>query len=316
MVADGTRFSKSSAFPSAAASFPSPRGRHVGLAVIVPAYDEVNGIAETLDRTRDVLAGLDCVSEVIVVDDGSTDGTGEAAANCGARVISHSVNRGYGAALKTGILSTSAPAVLIMDADCTYRPEAIPKLYALLNGADMVVGSRELTSSGVLWIRRPAKWFLNRYASFLVGRPVPDLNSGQRVMKRDVVLRYLHLMPDGFSFTSTITLAMLTNGHPVIYQPIEYDQRRGDSKIRAVHFLDFLLLIMRAMILFNPLRIFLPISGVLFLIGTAMLALDIARRDLSETTVMALLSALVVWVVGLLAETIARLHMRPPQSDI
>jgi len=128
MVADGTRFSKSSAFPSAAASFPSPRGRHVGLAVIVPAYDEVNGIAETLARTRDVLAGLDCVSEVIVVDDGSTDGTGEAAAKCGARVVSHSVNRGYGAALKSGILSTSAPAVLIMDADCTYRPEAIPKL--------------------------------------------------------------------------------------------------------------------------------------------------------------------------------------------
>lgn len=315
MVADGTRLSKSGALSSAPTVFSSQHP--IDLAVILPAYDEVDGIEETLGRVQAVLSHLDCTSEVIVVDDGSTDGTREVAAKSGARVISHAVNRGYGAALKTGIQNTSAAAVLIMDADCTYRPEAILRLYALLDHADMVVGSRELTSSGVLWIRRPAKWILNHFASFLVGRHVPDLNSGQRVMKRDVLLKYLHLMPDGFSFTSTITLAMLANGHPVIYEPIDYDPRTGESKMRAVHFLDVLVLIMRATVLFNPLRVFLPLSGLFCLAGAGLLVRDFVRWRLSPTTVMAFLFALVVMAFGLLADMIARMQMHqmpPPRS--
>ena len=156
--------SKSSATPSVSAPFPSRRP--IGLAVILPAYDEVRGIEATLAREHEVLTSLDCTSEIIVVDDRSTAGTREAACRSGARVISHAVNRGHGAALKTGILKTSADAVLIMGADCTYRPEAIPRLYTLLDGADMVVGSRELMSSGVLWIRRPAKWIPNCFEAF------------------------------------------------------------------------------------------------------------------------------------------------------
>jgi len=317
MIGDGTRSSVSSAFPSAAAAFPSRRP--IDLAVLLPAYNEVAGIDATLLRVNKVLEGLNCSSEVIVVDDGSTDGTRAAASQAGARVISHAVNRGYGAALKTGVQNTTADAVLIMDADCTYRPEAIPRLYSLLGGADMVVGTRELTAKGVLWVRRPGKWILNRFASFLVGRRVPDLNSGQRVMKRDVVLRYLHLMPDGFSFTSTITLAMLANGHAVIYEPIDYDRRTGDSKIRASHFLDFMLLVMRAIVLFNPLRVFLPISGLFLLGGTGLLVRDFVRWRLSPTTVMAFLFALVVWAIGLFADTINRMQMQhhlppPPRS--
>lgn len=131
-------------------------------------------------------------------------------------------------------------------------------------------------------------------------------------MKRHVVLPYLHLMPDGLSFTRTIALAMLANGPPVIYEPIDSTSARADSKIRAGHFLDFMLLIMRAMVLFNPLRVFLPLSGLLFLIGALMLVLDIVKRDLSGTAVMAFLSALVVWVVGVLVDAISRLQMQPP----
>jgi len=282
------------------------------LAVILPAFNEANGITDTLSRVRTVLAGLNCSSEIIVVDDGSKDGTGQKATDAGVRVITHPWNRGYGAALKTGVLSTEATAILIMDADSSYLPDAIPKLLAGLDRADMVVGTRSLGSEGVAWIRRPGKWMLNRLASYLIGLNIPDLNSGQRVMKRDVLLKYMHLCPSGFSFTSTITLAMLANGHPVIYVPIEYVKRSGQSKIRAGHFVSFILLVVRSIVLFNPLKVFLPLGAIIFLVGVGKLIQDIYRWNLSETAVMAFLSAITVWAVGLLADMIARLQMQPP----
>jgi len=282
------------------------------LTVILPAFNEAPGIEDTLARVRTVLDGLPLTSETIVVDDGSTDGTGTLAAGCGARVIAHPWNRGYGAALKTGILASRARAILIMDADCSYLPEAIPTLYARLDGADMVVGERRLTSVGVNWIRRPGKWILNRLASFLVGVRIPDLNSGQRVMKRETLLRYMHLCPSGFSFTSTITLAMIANGHRVLYEPVEYAIRAGHSKIHASHFFSFILLVVRAIVLFNPLKVFLPLGAIAFLIGIGKLVQDIYLWNLSETAVMAFLSAVTIWSVGLLADMIARLQMQPP----
>jgi glycosyltransferase involved in cell wall biosynthesis len=282
------------------------------LAVILPAFNEAPGIAETLTRVRQVLTDFPFSSEIIVVDDGSTDGTAERAAAAGVRVITHHWNRGYGAALKSGILASTAPAILIMDADCTYPPDAIPRLYAKLDKAEMVVGSRWLRSEGVAWVRRPGKWLLNRFASYLVCRRIPDLNSGQRVMKRQTVLRYMHLCPSGFSFTSTITLAMIANGHNVVYEPIEYAKRTGESKIRASHFASFILLVVRSVVLFNPLKVFLPVGAFLFLVGVVKLIQDLYLDNLSETAVMAFLSAITVWSVGLLADMIARLQMQPP----
>jgi glycosyltransferase involved in cell wall biosynthesis len=298
--------------PSPAAAGPLPAAARVDLAVILPAYNEIDGIERTIASVRHALAGLDRSSEIIVVDDGSVDGTGERAAACGAQVVTHPVNRGYGAALKSGILHTDAPVVMIMDADCTYPSDAIPRLLDRMGDADMVVGARTLTSNGIAWIRRPAKWVLNRFASYLVGRRIPDLNSGQRAMRRAAVLRYLHLLPDGFSFTSTITLALLANGHHVIYEPIDYAKREGRSKIRASHFGSFMLLVVRAIVLFNPLKVFLPMGALLFLAGVAKLIQDILLWNLSETAVMAFLSAIVVWAVGLLADMISRLQMQPP----
>ena len=282
------------------------------LAVILPAFNEAGGIEGTLARVKEVLATFPGRTEIIVVDDGSTDGTGARATAAGVRVLTHKWNRGYGAALKTGVLATEAPAILIMDADSTYPPDAIPRLYSGLAGADMVVGSRDLNSKGVAWIRRPGKWMLNRFASYLVGLHIPDLNSGQRVMKRDTLLRFMHLCPSGFSFTSTITLAMLANGHNVVYEAIDYGKRTGRSKIRASHFVSFILLVVRSIVLFNPLKVFLPLGAVIFLIGVGKLLEDLYLRNLSETTVMAFLSAITVWAVGLLADMIARLQMNPP----
>ncbi len=222
------------------------------------------------------------------------------------------MNQGYGAALKTGILNANAKAIAIIDADCTYPPEALPLLTAQLAHADMVVGARSLSSSGVAWIRKPGKWMLNSFASYLVGRHIPDLNSGLRVIRRDTVLRYMHLLPNGFSFTSTITMALLANNHNVRYEPIVYAARVGRSKIRASHFFSFMLLVVRAIVLFNPLKVFLPLGGALFLLGLLKLAQDIVRWNLSETAVMAFLSAIIVWAVGLLADMIARLQMQSP----
>lgn len=300
--------------PSAQLEPPAAASATPDLAVILPAFNEAEGIGETLARVRQVLDGLPLSTEILVVDDGSTDGTGLRAAEAGVRVTTHAWNRGYGAALKSGILATQAPAIMIMDADCTYEPEAIPRLYAQLNGAAMVVGTRRLLSDGVAWVRKPGKWMLNKFASYLVGRHIPDLNSGQRVMKRDVVLRYMHLCPDGFSFTSTITLAMLANGHNVIYEPIGYLKRAGRSKIRASHFASFILLVVRSMVLFNPLKVFLPLGALIFLAGVAKLIEDIYLWNLSETTVMAFLSALTVWAVGLLADMISRFQMQVPHG--
>ncbi len=288
-----------------------PRPATPDLAVILPAFNEAGGIEATLGRIREVLATFPGSTEVIVVDDGSTDGTGATATSVGVRVVTHRWNRGYGAALKTGIMSSTAPAILIMDADCTYPPDAIPRLYEKLDEADMVVGSRLLTSRGVSWIRRPGKWLLNRFAGYLVNRHIPDLNSGQRVMKRETVLRYMHLCPSGFSFTSTITLAMLANGHHVIYEPIDYQKRTGRSKIRASHFASFILLVVRAIVLFNPLKVFLPVGALAFVAGIAKLIQDIYLWNLSETAVMAFLSAMTIWAVGLLADMISRLQMQP-----
>jgi glycosyltransferase involved in cell wall biosynthesis len=285
------------------------------LAVIIPAFNEEGGIRTTVERVQAVLDRMSCRSELVVIDDGSADRTAAEAAAAGARVVAHQANKGYGAALKTGIRGTQADCVLIIDADCTYPPEAIPRLWAHMTTADMAVGSRPITSTGITWARRPAKWFLNRLASYLVGRHIPDLNSGQRIMRRSVLLQYLPLLPMGFSFTSTITMAMLANGHEVVYEPIDYAVRTGRSKIRPQDFGNFILLVVRAIVLFNPLKVFLPAGAVLFVVGLAKLAQDIYLQNLSETAVMAFLSAIVVWSVGLLADMIARLQVsRGPQA--
>jgi len=286
-----------------------PREMARAVSVIIPAFNEASHIAAEIESVRLALQPTGWEAEIIVVDDGSVDGTGDVAAATGVRVLRHRHNMGYGAALKLGIEAARFDWILITDADGTYPAEFIPQLLAAAPDNDMIVGARTGRDVHIPLLRRPAKWFLRRLASYLAGQPLPDLNSGLRLMRRRLVERYVHLLPSGFSFTTTITLAAACNGHPVEYLPIDYRARLGQSKIRPWHAYDFALLILRTIVFFNPLKVFLPVGGVLALAGMAKFAYDVTKNNLSESAVLALLGALLIWSIGLLADQNSRIAM-------
>mgnify|MGYP000153291322 CR=1 FL=1 len=286
--------------------------RPLGVSVIVPAYNEERGIGAVLADLRRVLDGLDLPAELLVVDDGSTDGTAaEARRTEGVRVLEHRANRGYGAALKTGIREARYELIAITDADGTYPCEAIPQLVERWRATDcaMAVASRTGRHVEIPLIRRPAKWVIGRMANMVAGEPIPDINSGLRLFRRSVAMRLFPLLPDGFSFTTTITLALLTNGFRVEYLPIDYRARVGRSKIRPIRdTLGFMQLILRIALYFAPLKIFLGLAGLLLLLAVAWaLVSRFALGQLADvSTVVLAEGALQIAIVGLLAELVNR----------
>ena len=279
------------------------------ISVIVPAYNEEKGIAAQLESIRLVLEGRDITHEIVVVDDGSEDTTAQRAGQGCDKLIRHPQNRGYGAALKTGISAAQYDTIVTIDADGTYPADAIPELMAHLQDYDMVVGSRTGAHVKDPLMRRLAKWFLRKLAGYLAGRTIPDLNSGLRVMKKEMVGRFFPILPSGFSFTTTITLALLCNEYLVYYHPIDYHQRIGTSKIRPLHAYHFWLLILRTIVFFNPLKIFMPLGGVLFLGGTGKFVYDLYIGNLSESAIMGFLGAFIIWAIGLHSDQIARVSL-------
>jgi glycosyltransferase involved in cell wall biosynthesis len=191
------------------------------VSVIIPAFNEAAHVARQVREVAAVLASSDWAFEVIVVDDGSTDDTSAAALGEGVRVLRNRRNRGYGASLKRGIAAAQYDWVLIIDADGTYPSSSIPELLALADTSEMVVGARVTATRHIPMVRRPAKWFLTRLASYLAERDLPDLNSGLRLIRRELVEQYQYLLPSGFSFTTTITLAATCDDHEVAYVPID-----------------------------------------------------------------------------------------------
>jgi glycosyltransferase involved in cell wall biosynthesis len=288
-----------------------PTSDPVELLIVIPAYNEEGAVAATVKRIRAALSELPTRFEIIVVDDGSTDGTRTAAELSGAVVLSSAENGGYGSALKRGIAAGQSDYVAIIDADGTYPPESLIPMIELARTADMVVGNRGAAMRNVPLIRRPAKWILNGLANYLARCEIPDVNSGMRVFRRASLEKFIPLLPDGFSFTTTITLAMLCTKLRVVYFPIQYAKRTGSSKIRAVHLFAFIVLVLRIVMLFEPLRIFIPLGGALFVLGLCKLSYDITVWNLSETAVFSFLGALIIWSIGLIADMIGRLHLRP-----
>ena len=289
------------------------------LTVIVPCYNEEHAIVAELRRLREVIAGLGR-SEIVVVDDGSTDATAarlaevSEAERAGAalRLVRHASNQGYGAALKTGLRHARGDWILIVDADGTYPLEAIPELVGLLSEADMVVGARTAAEVVYPHSRRVAKWFLRFALRWFVGRKVEDMNSGLRVFRKDLALRYWKFFPDGFSFTTTLTLIALVNGFTVRYLQIKYHARVGKSKIRPLRdTLGFLQLIVRTGFYFEPLRVFLPVIGVVGAATAAALAWDVlVEHNLTDKTVILLLFTLNITLLALLADMIDKRSRR------
>ncbi len=280
-----------------------------GVSVVVPAYNEEHGIGPQIERLRHVMEGCGRAFELIVVDDGSTDGTAVEAGKHAVRLVQQRRNRGYGASLKAGIAVAEHDWIVIIDADGTYPAESIPALLALGDECDMVVGARVGEDVNIPWQRRPAKWILAKLASYLAEQNIPDMNSGLRLLKRPLVDKYEHLLPSGFSFTTTITLALLCNDYRVEYVPISYAKRVGSSKIRPGHAYQFLMLILRTVMYFNPLRIFLPLGLVFFTYGIGKLGYDIYKENVSESAILGILSAFLLWGIGLLGDQISRFGM-------
>ena len=281
------------------------------LSVVIPAFNEQGAVKSTVDDVRSHLEPLGIPFEIIVVDDGSQDNTRQEAIESGAIVDFNEVNSGYGASLKRGVRQAQYEYVAILDADGTYPAKYLPAMLKMCRNQDMVVGDRGAAMRNVPWIRRPAKYFLNKLASFLAERRLNDLNSGFRVFRKSELIPFLPLLPQNFSFTTTITLCMSCNGKRMVYTPIEYGKRVGKSKIRSVDFLNFVILVLRVIVLFNPLRFFIPLGLVFFLLGFAKFAYDITQWNLSESAIFSFLAAIMIWSLGLIADMISRLHLRP-----
>jgi glycosyltransferase involved in cell wall biosynthesis len=219
------------------------------------------------------------------------------------------VNRGYGAALKTGIRHAKGDWVCITDADGTYPNERIPELVerVITGDFDMVVGARTGENVAIPLRRRPAKWVIGKLANFVAGEPIPDLNSGLRIFDRAAALRFFGILPDGFSFTTTITLGMLTNGYLIDYMPIDYHARVGSSKIRPIQdTLNFVQLVVRIALYFKPLKVFVPFSMALFLLALVWAVFSkVALGRLADvTTLVIAMTAIQVFMLGMLAELI------------
>jgi glycosyltransferase involved in cell wall biosynthesis len=281
------------------------------VSVVLPCYNERDHVELEVKRIRAALEAAGLAYELICVDDGSTDGTRDVLQQlAGVRTILLPRNQGSGTARRIGTQQARGRVVVWTDADMTYPNERIPELVAQLDDTyDQVVGARRTEAGTYKLARVPAKWAIRKLASFLTNTDIPDLNSGLRAFKRSVAEPYLRLLPAGFSCVTTITLAFLSNGHPVKYVPIDYFKRAGRSKFHPLKdAYNYLLQVLRMVMYFNPLRVLMPVALTLLALTGIKLVVDLIRHDLhvAGSTVLVGLAAFNIMAIALLADLVVR----------
>jgi glycosyltransferase involved in cell wall biosynthesis len=292
-----------------------PDGR--GLSVIIPAFNEGESIGVILGKIRQ----LKPAAEVLVVDDGSADNTAAVAAACGARVVRHPYNKGNGAAIKSGLRAARGAVVLMLDADGQHQPEDIERVLAEIGEYDLVVGARTLGAARGL-VRDLGNGFFNRLASYLVGRPIPDLTSGFRAMRRPLIMEFIHLLPNGYSYPTTSTLAFIKAGYNLQFVPIRARKAAGKSQIKIIRDgTKFVVIILRIITLFSPMKVILPVSLVVFLLGLiyGLGNFFLADHRIPNGAVIMLMTSIFIFLFGLISEQIAAMRFestqRPPPHD-
>ncbi|HSK91145.1 MAG TPA: glycosyltransferase family 2 protein [Euzebyales bacterium] len=280
--------------------------------VVLPAYNEAGHVVAEVDRITAALKATDYSFEILVIDDGSTDGTGDQVAGLPfVRLLRFPTNRGSGTARRIGTMEAYGRYVVWTDADMTYPNERIPELIDRLVAGDVhqVVGARTSEEGTLKFLRVPAKWLIRRLAEYLSQSRIPDLNSGLRAFSKEHAQPYLGLLPTGFSCVTTITLAFLANGLIVQYVPIAYAPREGRSHFHPVKdAYRYILQVVRMVTFFEPLRVFGPVALTLLTVGTGKIIFDVMTKSLRITTnaVLLLLSGLILFSLGLLADLIVR----------
>ena len=280
----------------------------MAVSIILPAHNEAPSLGPLLRSIRDVLPD----AEIIVVNDGSDDETADVAEAAGARVINHPYGLGNGAAIKAGARVAAGDVLVFLDADGQHDPTDIPRLLALLeDGYDMVVGARGVCSQA----SRPrlmANALYNWFASLITGHRIADLTSGLRAVHAERFRRFLYLLPNGFSYPATITMAFFRSGYPVAYVPIKAGSRSGRSHIRPLtDGIRFLLILFKIATLYSPLKIFFPVSAGFFFLGWGYyLYTYLSFGRLSNMTAMLLSASVLVFMMGLVSEQITALYYR------
>lgn len=289
--------------------------RNEGITILLPVYNEEQTIHSSIEEIRMVMLSIGLEYEIIVVNDGSTDSTKSILENeKGIVLINNVYNLGYGASLKKGIKAARFPWILMLDADGTYPIKEIPTLIKYKNDYDMVVGARIGKNVYVPFTRKPAKFILTKLAEFLTGRDIPDLNSGMRLFKKNIAKEFFHLFPSGFSFTTTITLACLTNDYTIKFVSIDYLKRKGKSTIHPINdFVNFNKIIFKIVFYFEPLKFFLWPGFILILVGVMYgiyQVLTTFPRNLGQFPIILFLAGIQIAFLGLIAELIVKNRKR------